>query len=345
MATPAANASTNRHLFLTCESGKLIQFDTETCRHHTLFQGQSPDYLFGIACRDSMVYFAGCTFLAMANIRSQGFEFVKMVTPFKPLRGMHNRVMRYVWTELGAHSRVIPYGKPDLHQMNIYDSTVYVTATSWNEIWLLDLDLNLKQRIQIQPHIRNYHHLNNVVCDGQHFYVCLNRYERSGGSGGYAKFDLGWNEVERRALGWESHALSVIDGEIVHLCCSTEGAGKEIRHPRRAGLMIDDTLVFEYDPSQYYCKDFSMDDERIYVVGGENTTRERRKEAAGVVFILNRNYELLRKCVMPGIGGLNGCRLSGLDYSNGTMRIPSASRAFGDSYHHEEKTMAMEVPR
>jgi hypothetical protein len=57
--------------------------------------------------------------------------------------------------------------------------------------------------------------------------------------------------------------------------------------------MIDETLVFEYDPGKYYCKDFSMDDEHICVVGGENTTREKRKEAAGVVFILNRNYELL----------------------------------------------------
>jgi hypothetical protein len=293
MATPTAESSINRHLFLTCESGGLIQFDTETCRHQVLLKSQSRDYLFGIACRGNILYFTGCTFLAMARTGPHGFELMKMVTPYKPLRGMHNRLMRYVWPKLGAHSRVIPYGKPDLHQMNIYGSTIYVTATSWNEIWLLDLDLNLKQRIIIQPYIRDYHHINNVFCDGEHFYVCLNRYTRPGGSGGYAKFDQGWNEVERKALGWESHGLAVIDGEIVHLCCSTEGVGKEIRHPRRAGLMIDETLVFEYDPGKYYCKDFSMDDEHICVVGGENTTREKRKEAAGVVFILNRNYELL----------------------------------------------------
>jgi hypothetical protein len=311
----------------------LIQFDTEAYLPRTLFQGPSRDYLFGIACRGNMLYFTGCTFIAAARVGSPELELVKMVTPYKPLRGTYNRWMRYLWTKLGADSRVIPYGKPDLHQINIYGSTIYVTATSWNEIWLFDLDLNLKRRIRIQPYIRDYHHLNNVFCDGKHFYVCLNRYERSGGFGGYAKFDQEWNEVERRALGWESHALTVIEGSVAQLCCSAEGIGKEIRHPRRAGMMINETLVFEYDPGKYYCKDFSMDDARIYVVGGENTPREKRKEAAGVVFILNRNYELLQKCVIPGIGGFNGCRLPDLDYSNGTAPLSPTSEVLGESDH------------
>lgn len=345
MVTRTPKPSGNRHLLLTCESGKLIQFDTDTCLPRTLFQGQSRDYLCGIACRGSTLYFAGCTFVAAARIGSPEFELMKLVTPFKPLRGTYNRLMRYVWTKLGAASRVIPYGKPDLHQMNIYGSTIYVTATSWNEIWLFDLDLNLKRRIMVQPYIRDYHHINNVFCDGQHFYVCLNRYERSGGFGGYAKFDQEWNEVERRALGWESHALAVIDSEVVQLCCSTNGVGKEIRHPRRAGMMINETLVFEYDPGKYYCKDFSMDEERIYIVGGENTSREKRKEAAGVVFILNHNYELLKKCVIPGIGGFNGCRLPDLDFSNGTAPISLAREVLAESDHTDGEPTAMEVLR
>jgi hypothetical protein len=137
------------------------------------------------------------------------------------------------------------------------------------------------------------------------FYVCLNCYHKSYGYAGYAKFDLDWNEIERRRIGWESHALSVIDGKIVNLC-SSSGAIKNISHPHRAGLMVNGELVFEHNPDKYFCKDFSMDDEHIYIVGGESKKREDRGKAAGVVFVLNRKYELLKECVLPGTGGLCG---------------------------------------
>lgn len=225
----------NKQLILTSEGGKLIRFDTETGQHDVLYEHRSSNYLFGIVCDGDLLYFSGCTFLGVGRISTRGFELIKTVTPFQPGRGTYSRLMRSLWTKLRAHSRVIPYGKPDLHQMNQYGSILYVTATSWNEIWLFDLDLQLKRRIKLQPAMRDYYHLNNVFCDGTHFYVCLNRYTGCPGSGGYAKFDLEWNEVERRAVGWESHALSVIDGQVVQLCCFSWRSEGRVHHPERLG--------------------------------------------------------------------------------------------------------------
>lgn len=85
--------------------------------------------------------------------------------------------------------------------------------------------------------------------------------------------------------------------------------------------MIGGDFVFKYDTHEYFCKDFSMDEERIYIVGGRNTQRERRAVADGVVFVLNRRFELLEKHEISGFGGFNGCRLRGTDYSTGIAPI------------------------
>lgn len=66
-----------------------------------------------------------------------------------------------------------------------------------------------------------------------------------------------------------------------------------------------------------------MDDEHIVIVGGTSTNREKRSSAAGVVFLLNRRFELLSYEVIPGLGGFNGCRFMGTDYSKGYSSLES----------------------
>jgi hypothetical protein len=60
-----------------------------------------------------------------------------------------------------------------------------------------------------------------------------------------------------------------------------------------------------------------MDDEHIVIVGGTSAERGQRSSASGVVFILNRRFELVSKELISGLGGFNGCRLMGCDYSKG----------------------------
>ena len=309
-------------LLLTSEGGKLAKFDAESNQFTVLYQNPLGESIFGVTLQGTDVYLCGATFLAKGHLDDDGFTLLKMRLPFKPrFRGQMRRAIRWFWTRIGAHSRVIPYDMPGLHQLNRYGALLYVAATSWNEIWVLDLDLHLKERIPLQPCLLDYFHLNNVFCDGSHFYVCLNRYAGRPGFGGYAKFDLAWNEVERRAIGWESHALSVIDGQVIQLCCFSWRSAGTSQHPHRAGLMVDGKFVFEYDSQQYFCKDFSMDDDNIYIVGGSNTRRDQRASAVGVVFVLNKKFELLRQSEIAGLGGFNGCRLQGKDYSKGYAPI------------------------
>jgi hypothetical protein len=309
-------------MLITSEGGKLIQFDAEANRHTVLYQNPRGKSIFGVTEHEGEVYLSGDTFLSKGRLDETGLTLLKDVVPFAPpFRGQIRLAMRWFWTRVGAHARVIPYDTPGLHQLNCYGASLYVTATSWNEIWTLDLDLQLKKRIPLEPYVLNYHHVNNVFCDGANYYVCLNKYRGRPGLGGYAKFDLAWNEVERRAMGWESHALSVIDGHVMQLCCYSWRSLGCKEHPKRAGLMVDGEFVFDYDPQEYFCKDFSVDDDHIYIVGGSNTSREQRASAVGVVFILNRQFQLLERYKIAGLGGFNGCRLRGQDYSKGYAPI------------------------
>ena len=305
-------------LLVTSEGGKLLQLDVASGQYRVLYEHPQGESVFGVTSIGDRVYLSGATFVAAGQLSDGALQRCSLRVPFRiPLRGDLRRGMRWLWSKLGAHARVLSYDKPGLHQLNVYGSSVYIAATSWNEVWELDLDLNLKQRRPVEPHILDYFHLNNVFCDGLHYYVCLNRYAGRPGPGGYAKFDLEWNEVERRAVGWESHAFAVIDHRMFQLCCFSWRSKAVSEHPRKAGLMVEDKVVFEYDPEQYFCKDFSMDDEHVFIVGGSNTPREKRAKAVGIVFILNRKFELLDRCVIEGLGGFNGCRLLGVDHTRG----------------------------
>ncbi|MCP9439674.1 MAG: hypothetical protein NNA20_11105 [Nitrospira sp.] len=312
----------NKPLLITTESGKVLLLNLNTRQFDILFQHPQGESVFGVTNRGNDVFLCGATFIAGGCLSEAHLTNVRMGYTFSaPFRGQLRQIVRWMWTKIGAHERVIPHDKPGFHQMNLYGDHLYVAATTWNEIWIVDLEFKVQRRILLQPHIWDYFHANNVFCDGRHFYVCLNRYAGRPGYGGYAKFDLDWNEIERRALGWESHAFSVIDGHMLHLSCFSWRSWGHPAHPKQAGLMMDGNFVWLYDPTQYFCKDFSMDDEHVVIVGGLATSRDKRSAAAGVLFILNRRFEQLTQEVIPGLGGFNGCRFLGTDYSKGLASI------------------------
>lgn len=326
-------------LYVTTESGLLVAIDTENSRLRVLYEDPLREVLFGIACHEDRMFLSGATGLTTGRLTTRGFERLSTHVPFTlPVRGEGRRLMRWFWSRIGAYSRVISYDKPGLHQMNLYHDRLYVAATVWNEIWIVDFGLHVLKRIALQPHMRDFYHLNNVFCDGTAFYVCLNRYDGRPGIGGYIKFDLAWNEIERRAIGWQSHALSVINGQVIQLCCLSPETGIPTRHPAQAGLMVGQNLAFEYDARQFFLKDFSMTDDRIYLVGGTTTERANRTTSAGVVMTLTRSFTFIKMEVFPGLGGFNGCRLMGLDYSKG---VAPTSRGIAETVRvidHAEPT-------
>lgn len=306
---------TNKSLFLTCEGGRLYRLNLMTGVSTLLYQHPSRQTLMGLAFLRDVIYFAGRTFVIKGQLQGDQVVVQKELECFRTVKGL-TRQLRKFWERVGAPSRAIEYTPQHFHQMNIALGKLFISDTERNEVLELDEDLNPTRRIRIQPHRRDYNHLNNVFWDGEAFYVCLNRYGKSFGYGGYAKFTKEWEEVERGTLGWESHALAIVQGQKWNLVASS-GTGKQIWHPHKAGLMVDGKLVFEHDPDEVFCKDFSLDDERLYIVGGQIRKREEREYADGVVYVLDRQFRLMKEFRIPKSGGVCGCRLPGADYSNG----------------------------
>lgn len=77
--------------------------------------------------------------------------------------------------------------------------------------------------------------------------------------------------------------------------------------------MVDGEIVFEHSPDEFFCKDFSVDDNYIYIVGGSVNTREQRGKGDGIVFVLDKNYSLLEKKTAPDFGGFCGCLTANYD--------------------------------
>lgn len=152
----------------------------------------------------------------------------------------------------------------------------------------------------------NYNHVNYVDFHQGKFYVDLNWFtRRQYGPSGVAVYDENWRELERFKFGWESHGFKVKDGHKYALCGSS-GAIKEINHPHKAGLMVDGKLVFEHDPSVLFAKDFCVSDDKIVIVGGAVEKRCSRKSSDGIIFILDRDFNLQTKRSFESTGGFKG---------------------------------------
>jgi len=305
----------NDYIYVATESGRILSLDLKDGTCTQIFQDPACRTAMGLLVNDSMLYFGGHALIGSVRITETGYKDIVTRNMYRPIiDGVRYRFLN----RLGYEEWSLHYGDPALHQMTMVNDEICISATGCNEVWRFSRDLRLLQRIPIHPRKYDFNHLNNVFWDGSYYYVCLMRLKERFGYGGYAKFTSTWEEVERKALGWEAHAFSVINGDYYNLCASA-GSKQKITHPHKAGLMVNGTFVFEHDPDKYYCKDFSMDEEKIYIVGGEVTSRTERKKANGVIFVLDRNFSLCDTLFFNGLGGFSGCRLPVCDYTNSAV--------------------------
>ena len=118
-----------------------------------------------------------------------------------------------------------------------------------------------------------------------------------------------FNELEKFPFAWESHDFQFVDGKMMAIC-STSGKDKLISHPNLSGLMVEGELVWEHDPDESFCKAFCVDEQYIYFCGGMKATRKKRKDTAGIIYLIDRNtYKLKRKIVKEGLRGIRGALL------------------------------------
>ena len=207
-----------------------------------------------------------------------------------------------------------------LHQMNSYDGKLYATATKRNQIWIFDRQLKRIGKVRITPPLphkkprykKNYNHINNIVSHEGAFYINLNWLtEKQYAESGVLVCDKDLREVDKFKFAWESHDFQFVDGKKMAIC-STSGKDKQIQHPFASGLMVDGELKWEHDPDESFCKALCHDAQYIYICGGMKAERAKRKDTAGIIYIIDKkNYSLVRKIKQPGLMGIRGAILPG----------------------------------
>ena len=198
-------------------------------------------------------------------------------------------------------SRKFSANAPQFHQLMVHQRKVYITCTAINEIWIFDYNLNLLAKKHIAPPNPNapvawkgnYNHANSICYYNGSFYVGLNWLtSKQYGKSGVCVFNDDFKEQRRFEYGWEIHGFTFVDNQPYALCATSNPIGKSVNHPQRAGLMVNGKLVFEH-PIDVFCKAFVIATNRIYLLGGNVAVRHRRGNVGGVIYELDRNFNLL----------------------------------------------------
>jgi hypothetical protein len=274
------------HLLLATVNGQLMEMDTEHPDPRTVFATHQDNALMGLCQSGEHIYVAGLDRLYRLSEKNYTLQC---------------RTRRY-------------RRSPDFHQMNFYEGKLYTTATTRNQIWIYDKDLTRIRKVTIPPpdperkirYKKNYNHINAIVLRQNRFYINLNWLHKQYGDSGVLVTDRDFQEIEKFPFAWESHDF-LFDGEKTPAICSTSSGDKQIRHPKRSGLMVEGELVWEHDPGESFCKGLCFDEQSIYVCGGRKAARSKRKNTAGIIYILDRNSFRLKKTIEhPKLKGIRG---------------------------------------
>ncbi len=191
--------------------------------------------------------------------------------------------------------------RPEFHQLLLHEQKIYITCTAINEIWILDIDLTILSKHTIRPPLLtkpirlkvNYNHVNSICHHNNLLYVGLNWFtSKQYGRSGVCVLDLNLKERHRFEYGWETHGFIFMKDKPYALCATSSRIDKKINHPRHSGLMVNDILVFEH-PIDVFCKAFVVTENSIYLLGGDVAKRNDRKNIDGVMYVLDRNFNLL----------------------------------------------------
>lgn len=171
---------------------------------------------------------------------------------------------------------------------------------------------------------RNYNHLNSVFYHNGNFHICLNWLtQKQYGPSGIAVLNSKMEEIDRFKYGWEAHNYIILENQKYVLCASSLSIAainsrKGIHHLHKGGLLVDGKLVFEYNPDLFFCKDFSIDKDFIYIVGGGTAKRGNRNVTNGILFVLDRKFNHILTRKFANSGDFHGCLLLHEDFTKCT---------------------------
>ena len=278
-------------LLLATESGQLINYNDTSGNSELLFSSTAKKAVMGIAESKGFIYLASLD--KIYKIDKKTWLQVSVTTSYKP--------------------------SPDFHQMEIYGEKLYTTITKQNQIWVFDLNLKLLNIYDIEApypgkkvaYKKNYNHINSIVKRANKFYVNLNWLTSTPyAASGVAVLDEEFKLINKFEFGWEAHDFQFMGDKMIAICASSNKK-KKIIHPYRAGLMVNNELVFEHDPDMDFCKGLTFNDDYIYLCGGKKETRRFRRNTNAVIYKLDRHdYSLIERLEFENIRAIKGCLLT-----------------------------------
>jgi hypothetical protein len=236
-----------------------------------------------------------------------------------------SRIKNYLFVSAGSYLYKIDlnqwkiikdkiYAEAKFHHNLIYNDKIYNTITKNNQILITDLNYENEKKINIKPpknkkvaYKSNYNHLNNVFFKDEKCYVNLNWLKSQYSDSGYAVLDKEFNELERIKYGWQTHSFQIIN-EKRHVLSCYYANQKNVKHPKKAGLMIEGDLVWEWDLS-YFCKWMIYHNNYYFIFGGKAVDRDKRKHSDGVIFILDNKYKEIDKQIYNKTGNFGSACL------------------------------------
>lgn len=289
----------NKLLILTSANRNLYALNLRTSvLHRILENGYGYDWLMGITKEEDIFYLSSNYQVYQGTLKNQTLKFKSMMEEANPT-------------------------PPQFHHIKATNGKLFIPATSYNSIYVLNHDLDTEAMITVLPpdttkdfsYPGNYNHINGIHYskDTDLYYVTLNRFTtQQFGASGVLILDKDFNELSRFEYGWQAHRYTIIDNK-AYAVVGFNKLRQDIHHPPKSGLLVNKQLVWEMD-TDWYCKSFSVDDEFIYVVGGQVAERAQREEVTGVVFKLTREFKQVDMMMFPNSGEFKGSLLDSYDY-------------------------------
>lgn len=273
-------------LFMTSANGGLYTYDLE---ENTIIRiAHINEWLMGIAISNDILYLGSSNSIFSSKIVSD------------------NKIEPIKTTTLSDNN-------PSYHHMNIINNKLYVTAPDLNCIEIFDKDIEFigRHTLSSGKAIFGNNHINSIILRNGLFYVSLNQLIEKFCMSGIAVLDDSFNEISRSEYGWQAHGFTIIDNVFYTLCNYTvDQPFKEAKCPIKGGLLVDNNIVFEYG-NEWFCKDMSITNDYIIIVGGYQSNRKDRVVSEGIIMVLDREFNPVKFVTSRDTGELKGCWIKG----------------------------------
>lgn len=184
---------------------------------------------------------------------------------------------------------------PGCHQMEIDKGKIYLTNTHKNSILIIEIkNKKITEKFPIGKIIsreksRNYGHINSIFFDNKIYLLAHNDSVRTKKNSEILIFDINFNLLDRKKTSAKSaHNIVKYDNKII-VCDSL--------NKRLIDVENNQTLA-EFD---LFTRGISINKDEILIGGSEYKSRIKRNFSIGKIYVLNKDFKVIREEKLPGM--------------------------------------------